>query len=155
MKKTLAIAIALCLTLALSSLPSLSEGEPIKLTHWIDLGATGAAVLSTMDENLVMRKLQEITGVDLEFLHPAVGQINEQFNLLVASRELPDVMEKDWNNYPGGIQKAVDDDVIVELNDIIGQYAPNYSAFFSEQPDLAKQIATDDGMIGLFAAYSI
>ncbi|HML48230.1 MAG TPA: extracellular solute-binding protein, partial [Clostridia bacterium] len=155
MKRILSLAIVLCLALTLSAMPVQAENEKITLTYGLDLGSTGASVMSSMDENLVMQKLQEISGIDLEFLHPAVGQATEQFNLLVASRELPDIMEYAWNRYAGGIQKAVDDGIIIELNDLLEANAPNYTAFFQESPDLAKQIATDDGMICVFAAYSI
>ena len=155
MKRTLSLALALCLALTLLVMPVQAQDEKITLTYWLDLGSTGASVMSSMDENMVMQKLQEITGIDLEFLHPAVGQANEQFNLLIASRDLPDIMEYGWNRYAGGVQKAVDDGHIIVLNDLLEANAPNYTAFFQESPDLAKQIATDDGMICVFAAYSI
>ena len=155
MKRILSLAVVLCLALTLLVMPVHAEDEKITLTYWLDLGSTGASVMSSMDENMVMQKLQEITGIDLEFLHPAVGQANEQFNLLIASRDLPDIMEYGWNRYAGGVQKAVDDGHIIVLNDLLEANAPNYTAFFQESPDLAKQIATDDGMICVFAAYSI
>lgn len=155
MKRILSLAIVLTLALSLFAMPVQAQEEKITLTYWLDLGSTGASVMSSMDENMVMQQLQELTGIDLEFLHPAVGQATEQFNLLVASRDLPDIMEYNWSGYAGGIQKAVDDKVILALNDLIDTNAPNYTAFFNDSPDLAKQIATDDGMICVFAAYSI
>ena len=65
----------------------------------------------------------ENTGVDITFLHPPTGGENEQFNLLVADGDLPDVMEYHWQNYPGGPEKAISDGVIVSLNDIIDSTA--------------------------------
>ncbi len=154
MRKLFTLALVLVLALGAAALPAQAE-SPAKLTYWLDLGSTGASVMSTMAENLAMQKLMEITGVELEFLHPAVGQAGEQFNLMVAAKELPDIVEYNWSGYAGGIQKAVDDGIILELNDLIDQYAPNYKAFIEESPDLAKQIMTDDGKIMVFAAYSI
>ena len=66
----------------------------------------------------------------MEYIHPNDQQTAEQFNLMIASDELPDVIEYDWTgrsagSYPGGPEKAIQDGVILELNDLIDQYAPN------------------------------
>ena len=46
------------------------------------------------------QKAQEITGVKIDFKHPPVGQEGEQFNLMVASRDFPDIMESDGKVTP-------------------------------------------------------
>ena len=38
-------------------------------------------------------KIKENTGVKVEFVHPEPGQGTEQFNLMLASGELPDIVE--------------------------------------------------------------
>lgn len=158
MRKLASILIALALVLG--ACPAIvvaeqADAEPETLTYWVTLGSTGASVMSSFDDNLAMQELQSRTGVDLEFIHPAVGQETEQFNLLIASRELPDIIEHSWNEYAGGIQKAIDDGIIIELNDILDEQAPNYAKMLNDYPDLARQVKTDDGTICVFGAYSI
>ena len=132
-----------------------ADAQPETLTYWVTLGSTGASVMSSFDDNLAMQELQKRTGVDLEFIHPAVGQETEQFNLLIASRELPDIIEHSWNEYAGGIQKAIDDGIIIKLNDILDEQAPYYAKMLEDYPELARQAKTDDGTICVFGAYSI
>ncbi len=153
MKRILSVLLMLCMVFGALSFAG-AEG-PVQLTYWADLGSTGASVMSSWDDNMAMQKLQEITGVDLVFQDVVVGQATEQFNLMIASRELPDIIEYNWSSYSGGVQKAIDDGIIIPLNDLIDQYCPNYKALFEDYPDYAKQIKTDEGIIPVFAAFSI
>jgi putative aldouronate transport system substrate-binding protein len=96
-------------------------------------------------------ELEKRTGIHLEFTHPPLQQEQDQFNLLVASGKYPDVIEFDWlHSYAGGPAKAIQDGVIVRLNDLIDQYAPNFKAVLANHPDWRKQIVTDDGSIYVF-----
>ena len=156
MKKILSMLLVLAL-LASTGITAVfaAEAETPTLTYWTSLSSTDASVMSSLDDNLYMQELQARTGVDLVFQHPAVGQEKEQFNLMIASRELPDIIEYNWSGYAGGIQKAIDDGIILPLNDLIAEHAPNYAKMLEENPELARQMKTDDGTIPVFAAYSI
>ena len=57
---------------------------------------------------------------------------------------MPDIIEYKWINYAGGPQKAIDDGVIIALNDYM-QYAPNLKKFLDEHPDIANMVKTDEG----------
>jgi len=156
MKKILSILLILALLLSTGITAALAaEEEKPTLTFWTSLASDFASVMSDLDGNLFMQELQARTGVDLVFQHPAVGQEKEQFNLMIASRELPDIIEYNWSGYQGGIQKAIDDGIILPLNDLIAEHAPNYTKFLEENPDLARQMKTDSGIIPVFAAYSV
>jgi putative aldouronate transport system substrate-binding protein len=89
--------------------------------------------------------LQERTGIKISFQHPPSGGANEQFNLLVADGNLPDVMERNWLDYPGGPEKAIADGVIIRLNDVIEKYAPNLNAYLKANPEIDKMVKTDNG----------
>ena len=155
MKKLLSLVLALCLALGLCAVSAQADAAQVQLTYWAPVNSALTSVISSLDDNLCMQLLQESTGIDLVFQHPAVGQEREQFNLLIASRDLPDIIEYDWTSYAGGVQKAVDDGVIIPLNDYMEEYAPNYSKFFEDYPAIAKQVKTDDGTICVFASLSI
>ncbi|MDL2234313.1 extracellular solute-binding protein, partial [Ruminococcaceae bacterium OttesenSCG-928-L11] len=92
------------------------------------------------------KEYERLTGVKINYQHPPTGQAKDQFNLILASRDFPDIMDYQWlKNYPGGPQKALDDDVVVNLNDVISQYSPDLRAYLDANPDIDKQVRTDEG----------
>lgn len=88
---------------------------------------------------------KEKTGVTIEYIHPAAGQGIERFNLLMASGEFPDIVRFDWLRFPGGPQKAIDDEHIIALNEAIEKYAPNFKKELESDPELARHLKTDTG----------
>lgn len=120
------------------------DGEPLQ--YWCELTTTVAANYSNLGDTPFGIGLQEKTGIEIEFLHPPTGQIDEQFSLIVADGDLPDIMEYSWiSGYPGGPEKAIKDGVIIPLNDVIEQYCPNLKKYLEENPDIARACMTDDG----------
>lgn len=91
--------------------------------------------------------LIEQTGVDIDFKFDVVG---ESFNLMLASRELPDVIQYDWYNIKGGPEKQIDDGIIYDLNDAIDKWAPNLKKYLDEHPDVARDLKTDSGKYYVF-----
>lgn len=127
------------------SYPLADGGE---LTYWLQLNTNASANFTNLGETELGKALQEQTGITIKFQHPAAGadQAKEQFNLIVADGNLPDIMEWQWvKMYPGGPEKAIKDGVIIPLNDIIDQYCPNLRKYLTENPDVDKMIKTDDG----------
>lgn len=122
--------------------------EGAKYTYWVEMTPAAATVIQNYGDLVYFKKLQEITGVEIEFMHPPAGQAKEQFKLLIASRkDLPDVISHKWlEEYPGGPEKAVKDGIIIDLNDYI-DLMPNYKAFLESDPEIKKQAVTDNGIL--------
>ncbi|WP_284644539.1 extracellular solute-binding protein [Paenibacillus silviterrae] len=124
------------------------------LTYWGLMGNSNMSnFYASLGESPFGKELAKRTGVQVNFTHPPQGQDREQFNLMVASNELPDLIETNWFNngvYPGGSQKALNDKVILPLNDIIKKHAPNLNKLLTEDKDLAKMLQTDDGKYFVF-----
>lgn len=78
------------------------------LSYWMELNANVAANYTSLNDTEFGKKLQENTGITIEFQHPAVGQVAEQFNLLLSKSTLPDIIEYSWLTYAGGPQKAIE-----------------------------------------------
>ncbi|GBG09116.1 hypothetical protein PAT3040_03746 [Paenibacillus agaridevorans] len=131
---------------------SSASSEPISLTYWTGLNAFAARSLKEYGESLFYQELEKRTNVKVKFEHPAVGSEAEQFNLLIASGKLPDVIEYNFTTYPGGPEKAISDKVIIPLNDIVEQHAPNLKAYLDANPEMKKEISTDNGTIYAFPA---
>ena len=58
------------------------RGKGVKLTYWAPIAEAAVPFISSYDENPAWRKVQEATGVDIEFIHPPVGTEKESFQLL-------------------------------------------------------------------------
>lgn len=115
-------------------------------TYWLELVANINQVVTNMSESPFAQGLTQATGAEAIYEHPVANQAQEQFNLMVASGEMPDIFEYNiLNSYPGGPEKAISDGVIVDLTDYMAEYAPNLYKFYEENPDIAKLARTDTG----------
>ncbi|MFX3632655.1 MAG: extracellular solute-binding protein [Candidatus Pristimantibacillus sp.] len=128
---------------------------PIKadatLSSWEEINDNLTSFVSNLSETPFGQQLEKETGVKVKYTHPASGQRKEQFNLLIASNQLPDVIEIDWNKeYPGGPEKAISDGVITPLNELIDKHAPNLKKILQENKELDKMLKTDDGKYYVF-----
>ena len=114
-----------------------------------------AATRKSFGEMTCYVEQEKRTGIHLEFQHPPTGpnQALEQFNLMIAGGNYPDIIEWNWINpssTPGGPAKMLKDGVIIRLNDLIDQHAPNFKKVLDEHPEWRKQIVTDEGDIYAF-----
>lgn len=95
------------------------------------------------------KELEERTNVHIEWIIPAVGTEQEQFNLLMSSDKLPDIMytnPRQQISYPDGLDAAVDDGYFLDLTELLPQYAPNYLAAVAESSeDTQRGVRTDAG----------
>lgn len=122
-----------------------------KVQYWCDLTTTVSANYSNLGDTPFGQGWQENTGIEIEFLHPPTGQQKEQFSLILADGNLPDLMEYNWTtDYPGGPEKAIKDGVIIALNDVFAQYCPNITKYLAENPDIDRMIKTDEGHYYVF-----
>ena len=122
-----------------------------KLQYWCELTTTVSANYANLGDTPFGQGWQKNTGVEIEFLHPPTGQQKEQFSLILADGNLPDLMEYNWTvDYPGGPEKAIKDGVIIPLNDVIDQYCPNLKKYLEENPDIDRMIKTDEGHYYVF-----
>ena len=120
--------------------------KKVTLKYWAPLNSNVSPIAKNLGDTPLGKELEKRTGVKLEFLHPAVGQDKEVFNLLIASGDLPDLVEFDiLNSYPGGPENAIGQGNIIKLNDTIDKYAPNLKKLLSENPIWDKTVKTDSG----------
>ena len=145
-KKLALVASAIAATATLASCAGGIGGskDPNTVTYWVMLSGNASQVVQNLGETPFAQKLMDTFGCTIEYQHPAQGQDGEKFNILVASTDLPDIIEYKWQTaYPGGPQKAIDDGVIYPLN--LETDAPNLKAYIDEHPEIDKMIKTDNG----------
>ena len=96
-------------------------------TYWTIMQGESSVSLKSYNEMLMWQELEKRTGVHIDFIHPLEGSTGQEaFMTMVASSDKPDFIEYVWSVYTGGAQAAIDDGVIIALNDYLEDYAPNY-----------------------------
>ena len=139
MKKFLAVALVVMMILSTVVLSSCGKsesamGDDVKnLSYWVPFSSTRA---QTYNDILMYQQREKDSGVHIDFIHPASGTEAEQFNLLISSGDLPDMIEYDWSLYPGGPEKAIEDGIIIPIDDYLDK-APNFKKAL-ESGGLAK-----------------
>lgn len=134
-----------------SELPLSTTGE--KLSIYCNLSATQQTLYKSLDEHPVVKQIEAETGLDLVFVHPPINDDGTFFNTTIASGEWPDLIygSNFQNLYPGGVEGAMDDGILLNVNDLIAQYAPNFLAMCEESDAGTGYIMTgiygDDGAI--------
>jgi putative aldouronate transport system substrate-binding protein len=128
--------------------------DKITLTYWVPLDSKYSATIKNFNDQEMHKELEKRTGIHIDFQHPVAGQETEQFNLMVASGSLPDIIEMNWTGKPGGPDKALQDGVIIDMTSLIDKYAPNYKAILQKYPQANREITTRTGkqymMTGLY-----
>jgi putative aldouronate transport system substrate-binding protein len=117
----------------------------VTLKYWVPISSKLTTAFTSNADTPFGKYLEEKTGIKIEWIHPPTNASTEQFNLLIASGDLPDILERPWGGYPGGPEKAIDDGIIIRLNDILEKYGPNLSKLLKDNPEYDKMIRTDTG----------
>lgn len=124
---------------------------PRVLSIYRSLNAGIAGVIPSFEESPLYQEYEERVNIEVEWIHPPVGQEEEAFNLMIASGDLPDMIyQSGWFSYPGGPNKAISDGVIIPLNDVIEDHAPNLSKTYQENPVWELNAKTDEGTHFMF-----
>ena len=76
---------------------------------------------------------QEQTGVRLDFIEVSESASTEQYQLMIASGDWPDL--SNTSNYTGGVVTAYDEEVIMDLTDLVPEYAPDMWKYTAALPD--------------------
>lgn len=124
-----------------------ATGMPI-VTETITLKgfASQHAFQGPFDQMLVLQEMEKMTNIKIEWETVPQDGFVEKRNLKFASNDLPDFL------FRGQLS---DDDVvnygnqglIIDLSDLIDQYAPNLKKYLDEHPDWLSSIRSPEGKI--------
>jgi len=127
--------------------------EPITLKYFINMNSAMKATMSTYAEVECFKKLEELTNIHIEWIHPTGG--NEQFALMIASNDLPDLINWPFGNAKGGPEALIRDNVLIPLTDeMLYTYAPNYMRIMDKNPEWKKTTMLDDGTMFQFMNFN-
>lgn len=119
--------------------------EPITIKWWTPLYGN----VKSYNDNEMFKEMEKITGIHIEFVSPPKGQEEEQYGVMLASKDLPDIIERRGDEiYPGGIQRGVEDGFFLDLKDYINKYAPNVKNYMDTIPEYRDSLIMENGAIG-------
>lgn len=97
----------------------------------------------------IHKVMRDKTGVSLTDIGGAASSttMSEQFLLMLASGELPDIINAPWNAYTGGAAAAIEEGYIVDMMEY-KDCIPNLLKYLDENPEIAAQVLTPDGKLG-------
>jgi len=123
-----------------------SSGE-FDLTYWVGI-AIGDGT-SDIQQVPFVQALEEATGirVDYRVAPSGIDNATQQFNLLIASGNLPDIIEFHWARFPrGGPTGAIETETIISLNEILESgRSPHYRAVIESMPHIHNVLTTANG----------
>lgn len=125
---------------------SLPLAENAALSYWCSTNFGARAGISSWNDHLGLQLAQEMTGVDLDIHECNMTVQTEQFNLMLASNELTDIIVDFENMYTSGADNAIEEDLVIDLLDYI-DYAPVYSQLLDADPQWKADQDTMDGHI--------
>lgn len=88
-------------------------------------------------------KMEEATGIDLNWTGIPEAGFSEKINLMLASGDLPDMI---WKGVDASvISQYLDQDLFVPTEDLIAEYAPNVQAILDSHPEYKALATYPDG----------
>lgn len=115
--------------------------EPITLTMMApDVG------LQNWENMAVLQEMEKLTNIHFEFKNAPKDSFETKKNLVFASGDYPDVF------YAAGLTTAEqmnygEQGILIPLEDLIDEYAPNFKKLLDENPNIRKSITAPDGHI--------
>ena len=112
---------------------------------------TSSSTLAPEDPNdkLIFQRLEEETGVHIDWLNFTGDTFGERRNLALATGDMPDAIMNDaFSDYE--LLNYANDGAIIPLNDLIDQYMPNLQAVLEKAPEYEAMMTAPDGNIYSF-----
>lgn len=122
---------------------------PIKtdstLTIWTAVDPSVNYYGTNLAQTPLYQELMKKTGIKVEFKHPPLNQFQEQFNLMIASGDLTDIIYYNFINFSGGPEKAINENIIIDYTDLLNAGAiPNLKVLLDSDKELDKMVKTDN-----------
>ncbi|SFE53937.1 ABC-type glycerol-3-phosphate transport system, substrate-binding protein [Paenibacillus catalpae] len=137
-------------------IPSHYEAYPYKKDVTLDVWLPADSNIPEMNNQVVQKQVEKLTGIKVNFITPPVGQEADAFTLMMSSGELPDIVIEP-ERYSGGLEAGVKDGAYLDLTDLMEKNAPNYSEWRNSDETRRKTTVTDSGkLLGFYgiAPYS-
>ena len=100
--------------------------------------------LEDPNEMLAFQEFERATNVHINYTVVGRAEASEKYGLLLASGDYPDITMGGQANYPGGMEKAVEEGVYLDLTEYVKSIMPNYVEMMNTKEEVARDCTTDD-----------
>ncbi len=105
-----------------------------------------APYISGNEEVLTYQEIENRLNINFEFQDVSDAQASELFNVMIASNDYCDVLDTSLFDYfNGGLDVAIEQDIILPLDDYLDTCMPNYSALLEGNDDYHLIAITENG----------
>ncbi|MCZ1181471.1 extracellular solute-binding protein [Shouchella clausii] len=123
--------------------------EPIELTFFTGKSEPNS---NNFEETYVWKTYEEMTDMKINFELAAFDGLAEKRNLLFASGNYPDAFYS-ARLTASDLATYGEQGILIPLDDLIEEYAPNFKSALDKHPDLRKGLTMPDGHIYSFPSY--
>lgn len=113
----------------------------------VSLMGSKAAIQGAWDTLEFFTDMEEMTNISFTFDTPASEVFEEKKNLALAGGNYPDVFFGANLTNAQQIKYGMDEQILISLDGLIEQYAPNIQKMFEEHPEVKQSITAPDGHI--------
>ena len=123
---------------------------PLEETESISLWTAYPPIGIVPEDYLIFQEAQTRLNIQLEFQESSLLTASDDFNLLMASGEYPDIINYFSNFYTSSASTALEQEIILDLTDYMDDYAPDYQAARSADETVARQTMDDGKLLRFF-----
>ncbi len=120
------------------------EGDTVELTLFYMLDASYGFEATDMT---LWSALEEATNVHIELTWTTPMAYGEQLNVAVATGDLTDLIRNAGNQFTAGLDYAVDQGIIIALNDYLETDMPDFYAALTSDENYWNSVVTSNGTI--------
>ena len=122
--------------------------EPVELTYYFSFPSFFLNFCDPQEDSVYFNTISERTGIHTQLILNTGEAAAEEFALMMATNDLPDLIFGFTSLYTAGVDSAVDEGIIIDIGDYM-EYAPCYS-YWTGDDDIRRSITSSDGHIGGF-----
>lgn len=122
--------------------------EPVTLTYFNADDTNAAIITNDWNDNEFYQEMERRTGVHLDFDTVSSADYQTNFNLMIASGKLADLIYVGASYYAEGVDAAIDDGYFLDLTDKVDEYMPNYEKVRTSDIQYELLSTTDSGRLG-------
>lgn len=122
--------------------------EPTTLSYFVADDSNAAIMTTDWNDNEFYQEMERRTGVHLEFEMVSSADYQTNFNLMIASGNLADMIYVGASYYAEGVDAAIDDGYFLDLTDLVDEYMPNYERIRTSDIQYELLSTTDSGRLG-------
>ena len=126
---------------------------PITLSYWINANTSIMGLVTDYADLPGYEYLAKITGIELKFQYYDKNEKETQLNLMIAGGDLTDFITGMGNTYAGGLDKALEDNLIVDLTPYADSLMKNYIYVCENVEEYELNMRTDSGHILQFGCF--